>query len=248
MTSGDQLSNQVFHGDCLDILPDMAKESVHCVVTSPPYYGLRDYGESGQLGQEDLPEEYIEKLVSVFRLVREVLRPDGTIWLNLGDSYGPNKQLLSIPWRVALALQADGWYLRQDIIWHKPNPMPESVTDRCTKSHEYIFLLSKSEQYYFDMDSIKEKSTDRGETNTRFGGNKYGDNVEDEARTKSGNEYTDSGMRHKRSVWTISTANYPGSHFAIFPDSLIRPCIRSSERGRWGKSQLRRGGIGSVLR
>jgi len=149
----------IFYGDCLDVLPTLAKESVNCVVTSPPYYGLRDYGEQGQLGQEDHPTEYIEKMVEVFGLVRDVLRDDGTLWLNLGDCYGPNKQLLGIPWRVALALQEDGWYLRQDIIWHKPNPMPESVTDRCTKSHEYIFLLSKSEKYYFDMDSIKDSKS-----------------------------------------------------------------------------------------
>jgi DNA modification methylase len=215
----------IFHGDCLDVLPTLAKESVNCVVTSPPYYGLRDYGEQGQLGQEDHPTEYIEKMVEVFGLVRDVLRDDGTLWLNLGDCYGPNKQLLGIPWRVALALQEDGWYLRQDIIWHKPNPMPESVTDRCTKSHEYIFLLSKSEKYYFDMDSIKEKSANLGETKIKFGGHKYGDSEEKEHQTKSGNEYTDSGMRQKRSVWTSSTASYAGAHFATFPSAIARPCI-----------------------
>ena len=215
----------IFHGDCLDVLPTLAKESVNCVVTSPPYYGLRDYGEQGQLGQEDLPSEYIEKMVEVFRLVREVLRPDGTVWLNLGDSYGPNKQLNGIPLRVAIALQEEDWYLRQDIIWHKPNPMPESVTDRCTKSHEYIFLLAKSEKYYFDMDSIKERTTETVNGPKRFGGGKYGDNAEVEARTKSGNNYKDSGWRHKRSVWTIGTPNYPLPHFATFPTSLVRPCV-----------------------
>ena len=241
----------ILHGDCLDVLPTLAKESINCVVTSPPYYGLRDYGEQGQLGQEDLPTEYIEKMVEVFRLVREVLRPDGTVWLNLGDCYSgvgrgakatglqkaaratkqrtipglPSKNLLGIPWRVAIALQEDDWYLRQDIIWHKPNPMPESVTDRCTKSHEYIFLLSKSEDYYFDMDSIKERTTETVNGPKRFGGGKYGDNAEVEARTKSGNNYKDSGWRHKRSVWTIGTPNYPLPHFATFPTSLVRPCV-----------------------
>lgn len=125
-------------------------------VTSPPYFGLRDYGHPGQLGLEHTPEQYIANMIEVFRLVRDLLADDGVLWLNIGDSYGVGKQLLGIPWRLALALQGDGWVLRQDIIWNKPNPMPESVTDRCTKSHEYIFLLSKSERYYFDHDAIKE--------------------------------------------------------------------------------------------
>ena len=166
----------------------LADESVHCVVTSPPYYGLRDYGVDGQIGLEESPDAYVAKMVDVFREVRRILRNDGTVWLNLGDSYAgsggagnqfgqierglnPYKQsskpiniglkpkdLIGIPWRVAFALQADGWYLRQDIIWHKPNPMPESVTDRCTKAHEYIFLLSKSERYYYDNEAVKEKA------------------------------------------------------------------------------------------
>lgn len=143
-------------GDCRELLAAMGDQSVNCVVTSPPYFGLRDYGVDGQIGLEQTPEEYVAEMVAVFRELRRVLRKDGTLWLNLGDSYGKAKQLLGIPWRVAFALQADGWYLRQDIIWHKPNPMPESVTDRCTKSHEYIFLMSKSARYYFDREAIAE--------------------------------------------------------------------------------------------
>jgi len=185
---------QLFNGDALEILCGMATESVQCCITSPPYWGLRDYGVDGQLGLEETPEEYVLKMVEIFREVRRVLRKDGTLWLNLGDTYGaqqgkgfnthaiadgknrvqemqkqfgdikvqtnlPPKNLVGIPWRVALALQADGWYLRQDIIWHKPNPMPESVTDRCTKAHEYIFLMSKSARYYYDNEAIKEPSS-----------------------------------------------------------------------------------------
>lgn len=155
------------HGDCRDLLPWVADGLVDCCVTSPPYWGLRDYGVAGQIGQEATPEEFVETMVRVFREVRRVLKPEGTLWLNLGDSYAGSglpglkpKDLVGIPWRVALALQADGWWLRQDIIWHKPNPMPESVTDRCTKAHEYVFLLSKGERYYFDQEAIKEKSSE----------------------------------------------------------------------------------------
>jgi DNA modification methylase len=181
------MNYQLLQGDCLTILRTLPAASVHCVVTSPPYFGLRDYGADGQIGLEQTPAEYVAKLVEVFREVRRVLRDDGTVWLNLGDSYNGSggaggdyrpgglkegqpkypgrridvlkpKDLIGIPWRVALALQADGWYLRSDIIWHKPNPMPESVTDRPTKSHEYLFLLSKSERYYYDSEAIKEPS------------------------------------------------------------------------------------------
>lgn len=183
--------NTIAHGDALACLRELPDESVHCCVTSPPYWGLRDYGVAGQLGLEKTPEEYVAKMVEVFREVRRVLRKDGTLWLNLGDSYNAagrdghgtrvgykqntnrasgsgkdnvrpsdgslkSKDLIGIPWRVAFALQADGWWLRQDIIWHKPNPMPESVRDRCTKAHEYIFMLSKSARYYYDADAIKE--------------------------------------------------------------------------------------------
>jgi DNA modification methylase len=234
--------------------------SVHCCVTSPPYFGLRDYGVDGQIGLESTPEEYVAKLVAVFREVRRVLRDDGTLWLNLGDSYAPNwssvrdqdggglkaddsrdrwthipgiapKNLLGIPWRVAFSLQADGWYLRQDIIWAKPNPMPESVTDRCTKSHEYLFLLAKNGRYYFDADAISEPLVRPDEANrktpARFGGaDKYVE-AKKQSRLHSGNEYigTDSGTRNRRSVWTVATQPYSGAHFATFPPKLIEPCI-----------------------
>jgi DNA modification methylase len=215
-------------GDCLDSLRSMPSGSVHMAVTSPPYFGLRDYGVAGQIGLEETPESYVAKLVAVFREVRRVLRPDGTLWLNLGDTYsgsretGRNdaaalypggftqqerakrrltvtdqpapKNLLGIPWRVAFALQADGWYLRQDIIWHKPNPMPSSVRDRCTTAHEYVFLLSASPRYYFDAEAIKEPATD-GTT------------------------------RNKRDVWTIAPKPYKEAHFACYPPALVEPCV-----------------------
>jgi DNA modification methylase len=185
---------KLLHGDCRDVLRTLPEASVHCCVTSPPYFGLRDYGHAGQIGLEPTPAEYVEQMVTVFREVRRVLRDDGTLWLNLGDSYATrwssvrsagrgkladdrrerhgaapdgfkNKDLIGIPWRVAFALQADGWYLRQDIIWSKPNPMPESVRDRCTKAHEYVFLLSKSERYFYDAGAIAEVSTQRAAGN-----------------------------------------------------------------------------------
>ena len=259
-------------GDAADLLPALAVDSVQCCVTSPPYFNLRDYGTPGQLGREASPEEYVEKLVSIFREVRRVLRPDGTLWLNIGDSYTSGnrkkrdydrklpartldwrpptphgmkpKDLMGIPWMVAFALRADGWYLRQDIIWHKPNAMPESVRDRCTKSHEYIFLLSKSERYYFDANAISEpiqgNSTKRylkqfvspaGLNNSvnpampRFGGNKYGDSTAEEARCKSGNKYIPSPRRNRRDVWSIGTKGFQGAHFAVFPEKLVEPCI-----------------------
>jgi len=251
-------------GDVRDKLKEIPDQSVHCVVTSPPYFGLRDYGKDGQIGMEETPDKYVEQMVAVFREVWRVLRDDGTLWLNLGDSYASfrdgkatpdtsrgdstgtlvpkgkafnrmattfagtaikHKDLIGIPWRVAFALQAEGWYLRQDIIWHKPNPMPESVTDRCTKSHEYIFLLSKSRQYYFDNEDIKESSLNLGKTEIRFGGNKYGDSDDPKHATKSGNEYTDSGKRNKRDVWSVPVRPFKGAHFATFPPQLIEPCI-----------------------
>jgi DNA modification methylase len=161
-------------GDCLDVLRTMPDASVHCCVTSPPYWGLRDYGHDGQIGLEATPEEYVARMVEVFREVRRVLRDDGTLWLNLGDSYA-SKSLAGIPWRVAFALQADGWYLRQDIIWHKPNPMPESVADRCTKAHEYVFLLSKSAQYYYDSEAIKEPAVSTHPAGNGFVGRQGGE-------------------------------------------------------------------------
>ena len=289
--------NRVIFGDCRDTMRDLAAQGVRvqCCVTSPPYYGLRDYGHPGQIGLEKTPAEYVAALVEVFDGVRELLADDGVLWLNLGDSYagyhgnknaeiptsstngwtnGYNenkrggarpqdiglkpKDLIGIPWRVAFALQAAGWYLRQDIIWHKPNPMPESVTDRCTKAHEYLFLLSKSERYYFDARAIAqpiaESSKERlaqpnlpnqtgsarvpGKTNgnmkavgPRFGGNKYGDDDREESRTKSGNEYTGGdGLANRRSVWTVPTVPYSGAHFATFPPALIEPCILAGSR------------------
>lgn len=250
----------IYQGDCREVLREMPAESVNCCVTSPPYFGLRDYGVDGQIGLEQTPEEYVAQMVGVFREVWRVLRDDGTVWLNLGDSYGGGgdtytgfnlrwsgtggdgskqdaaldgvkgrviatglrpKNLLGIPWRVAFALQADGWYLRQDIIWAKPNPMPESVRDRCTKSHEYIFLLSKSARYYYDADAVAEPSS--GLTGGRFGsgGREVGRLRQDAGRERP----PDIGTRNRRSVWTVATSPYSGAHFATFPPKLIEPCI-----------------------
>lgn len=228
---------QIIQGDCIEGVKTLPDGCIHTCVTSPPYWGLRDYGHDDQIGMEKTPEQFIEKMVNIFREVRRVLRDDGTVWLNLGDTYAgywgdatakrenrPSladtswtngfcmnkkpkfhdafgnmkikpKDLVGIPWRVAIALQADGWYLRQDIIWHKPNPMPESVIDRCTKAHEYIFLLSKSSKYYYDGNAIKEQ-------------------------TVSGEE-----KKNKRSVWSVNNRGYKGAHFATFPKELIEPCV-----------------------
>lgn len=242
--------NKIFTGDALEVLKTLEDESVQTCVTSPPYFGLRDYGHEGQIGLEDTPEAYVEKLVELFREVKRVLRDDGTLWLNLGDSYG-SKQLLGIPWRVAFALQADGWYLRQDIIWSKPNPMPESVTDRCTKAHEYIFLLSKSPKYYFDSVAIAEPAvTNEGRPSGVVREREYSydskpnRNPKAYMRVNAGKAFADAqgkygatrpvgrtcntrtdGMRNKRSVWTVNTKPYKGAHFATFPATLIEPCI-----------------------
>jgi len=243
----------ILQGNSLDVLKTLESESVDCCVTSPPYWGLRDYGVEGQLGLEKTPEEYVAKLVEVFREVKRVLKKEGTLWLNLGDSYGGSgkgpagnfkdsgerhldgittpysddiikpKDLIGIPWRVAFALQADGWYLRQDIIWSKPNPMPESVTDRCTKSHEYIFLLTKSARYYYDQEAIQEKS----------GGYKSSGLVhkENNKRWGTGLESTQNHVptenRNKRSVWTITTKPFKEAHFATFPEDLVVPMIKA---------------------
>ena len=251
----------LWQGDALAVLREMPECSVQTCVTSPPYWGLRDYGVAGQLGLERTPEEYTAKMVEVFREVRRVLRDDGTLWLNLGDSYAattkgtggikslsgggalrPNgrsqpqmepvrmnygelpikpKDLVGIPWRVAFALQADGWYLRSDIIWAKPNPMPESVTDRPTKAHEYLFLLSKKQTYYYDAEAIKEKSS--GLTGGRFGdgGEEVGRLRQDAGRERP----EDDGFRNRRTVWTVPTAPCAEAHFATFPPALITPCI-----------------------
>jgi DNA modification methylase len=249
--------NKIQFGDCRETMREWAAQGIKAqtCVTSPPYYGLRDYGHEGQIGLEETPEEYIKAMVEVFRCVWNVLEDDGTLWLNIGDSYcgtgskgdwvdpkNPNgrngqavsktqkiagyksKDLIGIPWMMAFALRADGWYLRQDIIWHKPNPMPESVQDRCTKSHEYIFLLSKSQKYYYDADAIKEQSTSKSE-GIRFGGNKYGDDDDPKFATKSGNVSKEYDKANKRSVWTVTTKPYAGAHFAVFPSDLIEPCI-----------------------
>lgn len=346
------LNPQILVGDCRNVLPTLAAGSVQCVVTSPPYFGLRDYGTAqwdggdpqcdhkisastlgggtnkghngsftanygatcgkcgatrvdSQIGLESTVDAYVSELVAVFREVRRVLADDGTCWINLGDSYaaarggthqpaetlggGKNgympdgnrtnrgrgdtynptrnaaaiglkhKDLIGIPWRVAFALQADGWYLRQDIVWNKPNPMPESVRDRCTKAHEYLFLFSKQARYYYDAEAIAEPITSNtakrikipdgwdtnkgshgsyhkggrgknGSKEVRFGGNKYGDSDAEQDRTKSGNAYIPKAKRNKRSVWTISTQGYKGAHFATFPEKLVEPCILAGSR------------------
>jgi len=249
----------IYHGDCLDILPTIEANTIQCCVTSPPYYGLRDYGCAGQIGLEPTPEAYVEKLVAVFREVRRVLRDDGVLWLNLGDSYTggansgganqndggllyrgsglPNKRgnglkpkdLIGIPWRVAFALQADGWYLRQDIIWAKPNPMPESVKDRCTKSHEYIFLLSKSARYYYDAEAIREPVKDTSGKNMRAP--KLGEHRKDGPYdTVTAKTYAEIKGANRRSVWTITTKPYKEAHFATFPEEIPRTCILAGSK------------------
>ena len=236
--------NCILHGNSAEILKTLPDCSVDCCITSPPYYGLRDYGVEAQIGLEKTPEEYISRLVSVFREVRRALKPCGTLWVTIGDSHAVSwggckpKDLIGIPWMLAFALRADGWYLRQDIIWNKPNPMPESVNDRCTKSHEYIFLLSKSGKYYFDNSHIKEIASYDGRKDTRMkGSHKYSQKgvyahhtpnsfaargCERWQRDEDGNY-----LRNKRSVWTISTEQFHGAHFAVFPQKLILPCILS---------------------
>lgn len=266
-------------GDCRESLSNIEPGSVQTCITSPPYFGLRDYGHDGQLGLEQTPDDYVANMVEVFRGVRDALADDGTLWLNLGDSYSGSgkggqsaekrsdnwqpdyankgatyglkpKDLIGIPWRLAFALQADGWWLRQDIIWAKPNPMPESVTDRCTKSHEYLFLLTKRARYYYDHEAIKEpavttnfhdytgtsyqapgQSPQTGNRKSpRFGGDKYGDSDDPKHSTKSGNEYQFDGTRNKRDVWTIPTKPFTGAHFAVMPEALVEPCILAGSR------------------
>jgi DNA modification methylase len=261
--------NKIEFGDCRTTMRQWAAAGIKAqtCVTSPPYYGLRDYGHEGQIGLEETPEEYIAAMVEVFRCVWDVLEDDGTLWLNIGDSYYnyrpgkgqalvkqtvanniqdlpqtcarrgnkldglKEKDLIGIPWMLAFALRADGWYLRQDIIWHKPNPMPESVQDRCTKAHEYIFLMSKSQKYYYDAEAIKEASVDpEGSANRYkapfFAGEKHesgGYSATGATHTKGMKEFD--GNRNKRSVWTVTTKPYEGAHFAVFPSDLIEPCI-----------------------
>jgi DNA modification methylase len=263
------MAMQILIGDCLTRMRELPDQSVHTCVTSPPYFGLRDYGMAGQIGLEDTPDAFVARLVDVFREVRRVLRDDGTLWLNLGDSYAattlqnnntpnanraghsdassraiaaglsgrkvkpglPSKNLLGIPWRVAFALQADGWYLRQDIIWHKPNPMPESVRDRCTKAHEYLFMLSKGPRYYYDADAVKEpavstdarKFTDNGMDKQRGHGRRHAGFNGRYADKIAADGVPDT--RNRRSVWTVATKPFKGAHFATFPPDLIEPCI-----------------------
>lgn len=253
-------------GDCLESMKKLPDGCINTCVTSPPYFGLRDYGQEGQIGLEATPDEFVAALVAVFREVRRVLRDDGTLWLNLGDSYAraggwsnnngldgvsreeskraksnmtgvgsksqklpkgvKEKDMIGIPWRVAFALQADGWYLRQDIIWAKPNPMPESVRDRCTKSHEYIFMLSKSPKYYYDHEAVKEPATS-GDTRKPHGRGQasIGGRTASGARNNSEKNEGNLQSRNRRSVWTVSTRPYKGAHFATFPPDLIEPCI-----------------------
>ncbi len=263
---------RILTGDCLESMRRLPDECVQACVTSPPYYGLRDYGVAGQLGLEATPDEYIVNMVGVFREVRRVLRNDGTLWLNIGDSYAgywgekyahkpfgedrtpdgstpPHKKspqfktagfkpkdMIGIPWMLAFALRADGWYLRQDIIWHKPNPMPESVRDRCTKAHEYLFLLSKSGRYFFDSDAMKEplakansqRTTNRYDTRERYGAKNGGNNGLDglASRMRSG----DATTRNRRDVWSITVRPFKGAHFAVMPKELVRPCVLAGSR------------------
>ena len=302
----------VIQGDCIDVLKTLPDETIDCCVTSPPYYGLRDYGtgewvggdpncphrrlskysektitghaqdglagnvgdaiyksicplcgavrHDKQIGLEETPEEYIEKLVNVFREVKRVMKDDGTLWVNIGDSYAQqrggttangmkHKDLIGIPWMLAFALRTDGWYLRQDIIWHKPNPMPESVKDRCTKSHEYIFLLSKKPKYYFDYEAIQEDAKwaiDKRAQGDRiaYEGKRSGEEASSgkaqqsfvsfqKKQDSNGNEYI---VRNKRDVWTVPTAPIKDTHFATFPEHLIEPCILAGSRVGGGRA------------
>jgi DNA modification methylase len=279
------MGNRIYLGQAVKGLERMMADGVvaSMCVTSPPYYGLRDYGSSGQIGLEASPGEYIAALVGVFARVRDVLADDGTLWVNIGDSYSgyygnkeakyedapsnkggyfenqrestvgrhglKQKDLIGIPWMLAFALRADGWYLRQDIVWHKPNPMPESVTDRCTKAHEYIFLLSKKPRYYYNHEAVMEAAVTPASSSANdlarngalpeipgqgyaqhrasrhpVGGVKHA-NGEEMSRTKSGKDWDNTGMRNKRSVWTVATKPYKGAHFAVFPEALVTPCI-----------------------
>lgn len=272
------MQNVILTGDNRILLKSLKSNSIDCVVTSPPYYGLRDYGNKNQIGLENSPQEFIEQLCLVFDEVWRLLKDDGTLWVNLGDTYSShkdcksvgqtlakgtnrqdahviakgksvtrntklmkqsgfkNKDLIGIPWRFAFAMQDRGWYLRQDIIWSKPNPMPESVRDRCTKSHEYVFLLTKSPKYFFNNEAIKEHSVRVGDTQT-FGGQKALRNKikKTDPRYRNGSEqwgrkFTSNETRNKRSVWSITTKPFKDAHFAVMPESLVEPCILAGSR------------------
>ena len=274
--------NKIYCGDAQAVLRNFPDNSIDCVVTSPPYYGLRDYGVAGQIGLENSPEEYVGRLMDVSRQVFRVLKPDGTFWLNIGDSYAgsgrgkgdvnrkgiqpeasytgdfinpyrlkgyKSKDLIGIPWMLAFALRADGWFLRQDIIWQKPNPMPESVKDRCTKAHEYLFLLTKSARYYFDSEAILEPAAYDGRKDTFYKGGDKDVNCTAHERwprqirgfaakegetglrpSRHGANIPTCRARNRRSVWTVSTRGFRGAHFATFPPDLIRPCIAAGCR------------------
>ena len=283
LSINDIEKNTIINGNSLEVLKSLPDNSIDCCVTSPPYYALRDYGCDGQIGLEETPEKYIERLCEVFSEVRRVLTPEGTLWLNIGDSYNGNKvgnievvknkkvsesndfhkklcggakpkDLIGIPWMLAFALRSQGWYLRQDIIWHKPNPMPESVTDRCTKSHEYIFLMSKSQKYYFDYEAIQEPCADQSRTNYACGNrtnginkdrndNDFGERSKNwKPRTKNcqydgqkpnsfhlsrenGEPDKEYYVRNKRDVWSVNVKPCSEAHFATYPFELIKPCI-----------------------
>lgn len=226
-------TQRIIQGDCIAGMKTLEAGSVHCCVTSPPYFGLRDYGHDGQIGLEATPEAYVARMVEVFREVRRVLRDDGTCWVNLGDSYSNGapslkpKDLAGIPWRVAFALQADGWWLRQDIIWHKPNPMPESVQDRCTKSHEYVFLLTKSQRYFYDAEAVSEAAVLGPHTRSRESNFKKAGSEPMAGHHKGAAEIVCDGTRNRRSVWTVTTKHYSGAHFAVMPPALVEPCIKA---------------------
>ena len=254
------MRDTILFGDCRETLKEFDEKARMCV-TSPPYYGLRDYGgEENQIGQEQTPEEYIDEMVSVFRLVRDCLTDDGTLWLNIGDSYYnyrkdgcipkqtfsknrqdlpittprrsnklqgyKDKDLIGIAWMLAFALRSDGWYLRQDIIWHKPNPMPESVRDRCTKSHEYIFLLSKNKNYYYDNEAIKEPAKDWG-TRDRTNGKYHNEGTGLQPHSGLTKSYP---TKNKRSVWSVTNKPYREAHFATYPPELIEPCVKAGSQ------------------
>lgn len=250
-------SASVLEGDALDVLRTLDAESVQCCVTSPPYWGLRDYGHADQYGLEATPEEYVAKMVAVFAEVRRVLRDDGTLWLNIGDSYASStrgsgsksekqisnagslfaevrrwrvpvgikpKDLVGIPWMLAFALRADGWYLRQEIIWHKPSPMPESVRDRMTKAHESLFLLSKNERYFFDAEANQEPAGARAPGNrTHKTAARYADGAVEPRTAPSAIGARET--RNRRDVWTIATKSFKGAHFAVMPEALVDPCV-----------------------
>jgi DNA modification methylase len=267
------MKRQILIGDVIEQLKTLPDDSIQTVVTSPPYWGLRDYGNDGQIGLEQTPQEYIDKMVEVFREVKRVLRDDGTLWLNIGDSYASyrdgkaipdtsrgdskgtfvpkgsaknrmastfidtdikHKDLVGIPWMLAFALRADGWYLRQDIIWAKPNVMPESVRDRCTKSHEYLFLLTKSPKYYYDHIAIKEPVSEvslkralSGWKTNRPSAKTSPQGIDVEVM---GKRFVNPEGRNKRDVWFIPTASYKGAHFAVMPEKLVEPCILAGSR------------------